>query len=153
MPKVVKIGRGRTGKLKGQKIQERNGNPKKVRKVDITKDRKYERTPPPPRHLSFSAKAYWRDHAPAFTKTNRLNRDTRELFVQLCTIWARWLEFQGLENMRVNSGQEIIQKGKISKAAKAAAEEERHFIKFYEKFLELSSQFEESQSESRWPDD
>lgn len=176
MSKVVKMGtgRGRTGKLQFQKIQEKHGNMSKKKKVAISGDRKYKKTPPPPRHLSPYAKSYWRDHAPEYVRTNRLNRGTREPFEVLASAWGRWKDWQEMileltaddplmrgliyqdgETVTTKPNGSIVKKGgvvKISIPADRVEKAEAHFYSLLIKFLDVSSQFEESKSESRWPD-
>lgn len=141
--KVVKIGRGRTPRLKGQKTNDDHGNMPKKKKVVIPKSRKYKKAPHAPKTLSESGRKYWRDRAPALAKNNRLNLDTVTLFFQLSETWGRWVEFQELESERRKQGGPIIKGSKVARSAVLAEKAETHYFRLFAKFDEITVPYEE----------
>lgn len=138
-PIPIPIRRGRQKKLAGQPMQERHGNPKKIKSVSAKTDRSYKIAPKAPTGMAEAGREYWREHAPGLVALNRLNRDTRPLFEQLCNAWATWMEWKDINLKRHDEGFSILEG---PKAAKACMDWEVHFSKLFEKFLDISAQYE-----------
>ena len=142
MPKIIKIKRGRQNKLADQPGEERQGNPKKIAKVSSRADRSYKRTPVAPRMMAAVGREYWRDLAPGYVASNRLNKSTKPLFEQLCNALATWTEWKDKDLERRAEGLSILQEPKV---AKNCLVWEVHFSKLHKSWLEQSAQYEKKE--------